>query len=52
MLVSQNLLVTLQLPLPKACGLASSPLPRREAPPLSLSFVVWLEKNILSEFGS
>ena len=35
-----ELLVTLQLPLSKAYGLASSPQPRREAPPLPLSFVV------------
>ena len=43
-----ELLVTLQMPLPKAYGIASSPLPRREAPPLPLSFVVWLEKTILA----
>ena len=47
-----ELLVTLQLPLSKAYGLASSPQPRREAPPLPLSFVVWLEKSVLASTSS
>ena len=40
------------MPLTKAYGLASNPTPRREAPPLPLSFVVFLEKSIINSVGS
>eukprot|EP00435_Cladocopium_sp_Y103_P015148 s4770_g3.t1 len=47
-----DLSATLQLPLTKAYGVASNPSPRREAPPLPLSFVVWMENTILSGSGT
>eukprot|EP00435_Cladocopium_sp_Y103_P069657 s917_g33.t1 len=47
-----DLLAILQLPLTKAYGVASNPSPRREAPPLPLSFVVWMENAILSGSGT
>ena len=47
-----ELWATLQMPLTKAYGLASNPTPRREAPALPLSFVVFLEKSIINTVGS
>eukprot|EP00435_Cladocopium_sp_Y103_P074816 s737_g51.t1 len=47
-----DLLAALQLPLTKAYGVASSLVPRREAPPLPLSFVIWFETSSLSTSGT
>ena len=47
-----QLLAVLQEPLTRAYAVATNPQPRREAAPLPLSFVVWLETCILSSIGT
>ena len=46
------LLSCLQAPLAKSYAVASAPAPRREAAPLPLSFVLWLETCILKAIGT
>ena len=46
------LLSCLQAPLAKSYAVASAPVPRREAAPLPLSFVIWLETCILKSIGT
>ena len=47
-----ELLAVLQTQMVRSYGVASEPQPRREAPPLPLSFVIWLEQCILSQTDS